>query len=551
MLEPYAKGRLDLVEGPLQQSAFLAVNGVWLGLSILSALLLCFRPRPRMALTALILMHCGAYLAHYGGLPRTYAVGVSSDRALGVGMALAVASGGSPFDHVQVEFGNLEPLWTFTVAALSGFSIDFVPFVYDRMALLVLALTALGFYKAWSAAEAGEDPIAAQWRGLFVAASVLGLSSIGLSEEAPMRAFWHANFVFKPNHALAFGLVGLLSRWSVTRRSWWSLGLIQGLLIWAFILDWAYLLPGLALGALLAADRVEGFRRAAQGTALGLALGFPYILHLLRDYSPVGPGEMPQIWRDQMGQRLSSPYWWTMDLGPLLVLFVVGLAAAHRKTEMESGGFAFLVTGPLVAVCYMVGVQFGFAPELDEGSAYWRMVAAAGAGYGLWSIAARRNSRRRYAIAYGFVLVCSFPAYFNPVIHDRYYARSSQPFPASVLAVADWIRANTDHESVLISSEGITLSGLTGRRFLMVRPDQTADRSARESAEADILTSLDEAAVRRAVTRYRVTHVIMDEGLRRRYGDAARGLGNRPWFEPALVNSFASILVMRSSRETH
>ena len=539
------KDRLGLVKGPSSESVFLSVHLAWFGLSILSALLLFLRPRPRLALAALVLMHGGAYLAYYGGLPRTYAVGVSSDRALGVGMALSVANGGSPFQHVQVEFGNLEPLWTFTVAALSGFSMDRVPFVYDHMTLLVLALTALGFYWAWSVAERSEDREGARWRGVFVAAAVLGLSSVGMSADSPSRSFWHGNFVFKPNHALAFGLVGLLSRWPAARRSWVTLGLIQGLLIWAFILDWAYVMPGLALAAWLGANRHEGMKRLVAGTALGLILGLPYLLHLLRDYSPVGPGEMPEIWREHMGQRLASPYWWSLDLGPLLLLFIVGIVAARSKPAPEREAFAFLLTGPLVALCYLMGVQFGFAPEIDEGSAYWRMVAAAGAGYGLWSVAAKGNSKRGFAIAYGFILACSFPAYFNPIRHDRYYVRSSEPFSPSVLAVADWIRANTDRESVLISSEGIALSGLTGRHFLMVRPDQTADRASREAAESDVLTSLDEATVRRAAGRYRITHVILDDGLRQRYGEKVRGLGNRAWFEPALVNSYARVLVLK------
>jgi len=546
-LKGEGEGKLRPVAEPPEQSAFFGVHAAWMGLSILSALLLYLRPRPRVALAALVLMHGGAYLAYYGGLPRTYAVGVSSDRALGVGMALAVASGGSPFDHVQIEFGNLEPMWTFTVAALSGFSVDLVPFVYDHMALLVLALTALGFYWGWSAAEPGEDPDAARWRGLFVAASVLGLSSVGMSADSPSRSFWHANFVFKPNHALAFGLVGLLSRWPLARRSWVGLGVIQGLLIWAFILDWAYVLPGLALAVLIGTDRKARIKPLVAGTALGGALGIPYVLHLLRDYSPVGPGDMPDIWRDHMGQRLASPYWWTLDLGPILLLFIVGLVASRATGAKDNAAFAFLLTGPLVAMCYLVGLQFDFAPEIDEGSAYWRMVAAAGAGYGLWFMTTRGDSRRRHALVYGLILACSFPAYFNPNRHDRYYARSTQPFAPQVLAVADWIRANTGRDSVLISSEGITLSGLTGRRFLMVRPDQTKDRAAREAAESDILTSLDEAVVRRAADRYGITHVILDDGLRKRYGEAIRGLGNRGWFEPALVNSFAGILVVKNA----
>ena len=536
------------MEGPLEQASFLAVHAVWFALSVLSAWALYLRPKARAGLLVLIVMHCLAFLGYYGSLPRTYAVGVSSDRALGVGMAMATALGGSPFNHVQVEFGNLEPFWTFTVAALSGFSIERVPWVYDHMALLVLMLTAVGFYWAWSAPAPDEDAGLAGWRGVLVAAGVLGLSSMAIAPNPPIHHFWQANFAFKPNHALAFGLVGLLSRFQPARRSWIQLGLTQGLLIWAFVLDWAYLLPGLFVAAMLGRDRVEGLKRTVLGTVLGLVLGLPYLFHLLRDYNPVGQGEMPQIWRDQMGQRLTSPYFWSLDLGPLLVLLVAGLVFAVRRRKVENHGLAFLLTGPLVASCYVAGLQFGFAPEPDEGFYYSRLVAGAGAGYALWCLAARTagDARKRSALAFGLILLVSYPGYFNPVRDDKYYEYSTTPLPPPVLATADWISKNTAKDSVLISSEGIMLSGLTGRRFLMVRPDQTADRAARERAERDILTSVDEATVRRAASRYHVTHVILDGRLRENYGDEVRGMGNRPWFEPAFANSFARILVLKT-----
>jgi hypothetical protein len=492
-------------------------------------------------------MHGLAFVGYYGSLPRTYAVGVSSDRALGVGMAIATAAGGSPFNHVQVEFGNLEPLWTFSVAALSGFRPDVVPWVYDRMALVVLSLTALGFYAAWSGKTNDESQDVARWRGALVAASVLGLSSFAMTQPPPIHHFWHGNFVFKPNHALAFGLVGLLSRYQPAQGSWIRLGLLQAVLIWVFILDWAYLLPGLFLAALFSEARNEGLKRVFLGTLLGVSLSIPYLSHLLRDYNPVGKGEMPQIWRDQMGERLNHPSLWSIDQGPLLILFLFGLYFAWQRRKEDGGALGFLLTGPLVAACYVAGLQFGFAPEPDEGFYYSRLVAAAGAGYAIWRVASstRIGPEKGSALAFGLVLAASFPAYFNPVADDRYFAKSSVPLDGPVLAAADWISQNTRPDSVLISSEGIMLSGLTGRRFLMVRPDQTADRDDRERAERDILTSLDEATVRRAVLRYKVTHVVLDGQLRENYGDESKGLGNRPWFEPAFVNSFARILIIR------
>ncbi len=535
------------MEGSPEHASFLGLHLTWFALCAVGGVLLYLRPRPKAALVFLVLMHAGSFLGYYSGLPRTYAVGVSSDRALGVGMALAVANGGSPFNHVQVAFGNLEPFWTFTVAALSGFSFAWVPFVYDHMAILVLTLTAIGFYRSWSAASPGEDRDRAAWRGVFVAAAVLGLSSATLSEKPPIHQFWQANFVFKPNHALAFGLVGLLSRWRLARSSWLALGLVQALLIWAFILDWAYLLPGLFFAALIDDDRKEALKRTALGTATGLILGLPYLLHLLRDYNPVGRGEMPEIWRDQMGERLTNPYWWSLDMGPLLILFIVGLALALRRPSPERAGLGFLLTGPLVALSYVVGLRIGFAPEPDEGYYYSRMVAAAAAGYAMWAAIDGRRSiaPKRFAAGFAILLACSFPAYFDPVRDDRYFAPSRSPIPAPAAAVASWISNNTETNAVLISSEGIMLSGLTGRRFLMVRPGQTADRAAREKMELEILTSLDEGTVRRAAARYGVTYVILDNELRERYGDEVRGLGNRPWFEPKFANSFARILRLR------
>lgn len=540
--------RLDPVDGALDPDSFRWLHAAWCFGAVLSAGFLYVRPKPRVALVTLVLMHSLAFLGYYAGLARPYAIGVSSDRSLGVGMALAVAQGGSPFNHVQVEFGNLEPLWTFTVAALSGFSSDLVPWVYDRTTILVLALTAAGFYRAWSKASPDEERDAARWRGVFVAASVLGLSSSALSAYAPILPFWPSNFVFKPNHALAFGLVGLLSRWRPSVDSWLRVGALMGLLFWVFILDWAYFLPGIFIAAFLGSDRLKGFNRSVLATSLSLALGLPYLRHLLRDYNPAGGGEMPQIWRDQMGDRLKDPYWWSLDLGLLLALFALGLFVAARRSPSESGTVGFLLSGPLVAAAYVLGLQIGFAPEPDEGFYYFRLVVAAGAGYALWFLAQRysKPSMRLYGPAFGLVVLCSFPASFNPIQADRYFRPSIEPLPDQVLATASWMRENTLITAVMISSEGIMLSGLTGRRFLMVRPEQTADRTTRERAERDILTSLDEATVRRAARRYGVTHVIIDGGLREKYGDPElKGLGNRPWFEPMFVNSFARIVAIR------
>ncbi|MBX7184379.1 MAG: hypothetical protein K1Y01_04460 [Vicinamibacteria bacterium] len=530
------------------EPSFFGLHAAWWTLSILSGLLLWSRPRPRVALAILVVMHAGAYLGYYGNLGRPYGVGVGSDRSLGLGMARAVADGGSPFDHVQIRFGNLEPFWTFSVAALSGFSSERVPFVYDHMALLALTLTALGFYAGWSRRRGEEDADEARWRGVLVAAAVLGLSSMNLGAAPPAPPFWQANFVFKPNHSIAFGLVGLLSGYRARSGKWWGMGLLLGLLLWAFILDWAYLLPGLFIGALMAPARWTELKRVVSATAASAAIGAVYVAHLLRDYNPAGPGDMPLIWRDPMGEKFENPFWWSLDLGPLLLLFLVGLLAAFRNRREDGAAFGFLLTAPLVAAGYLAGLRLGFAPEPDEGYFWVRMAAAAGAGYGVWTLLRwkARGSQAAVGLVFAAMLAFSFPGRFDPTTQDRYYARSLTPLDEDLLSTAAWLRENTSVHDVLMSSEGITLSGLTGRRFLMVRPVQTRDRAEREWTERQILTSMDERAVRQAAARYGVTHVVLDGTMALKYANEdLRGLGNRPWFAPAHVNSFARILILR------
>lgn len=529
---------------------FFGFHAAWWALSVLFGVLLVYKPRPQLALAILVAMHAGAFLFYYGGLGRPYGVGVGSDRSLGLGMARAVADGGSPFDHVQVEFSNLEPLWTFTVASLALFSSPRVPFVYDHMSLLALTLTALGFCAGWSRRRDGEDPAWAQWRGVLVAAAVLGLSSLSLSATSPTLPFWHSNFVFKPNHSIAFGLVGLLARGFTPSSRGWRAGLWLGLLMLAFILDWAYLIPGLIIGAMVSSDRIKELKRVLTAVAVSMAIGAAYLVHLLRDYNPIGTGEMPEIWRDPTGQRFTNPYWWTVDLGALLVLFAIGLKAAYGNRGREGATFGFLLTAPLVALAYLIGFQAGFAPEPDEGYFWVRMVVAAGAGYGIVEFLKHLKLRKPGSwaapgLAFGLVLAVSFPGQFNPLTQDRYYAKSLAPLDEPLLETAAWLRENTSVKDVLVSSEGITLSGLTGRRFLMVRPGQTKDRTEREWTERQILTSLDEQTVRKAAARYGITHVVLDSVMALKYPESeTRGLGNRPWFTPAHVNSFARILIL-------
>jgi len=90
------------------------------------------------------------------------------------------------------------------------------------------------------------------WERVLIVFAALSLSSLTMSPRPPTPPFWAGNFLLKPNHGAALGLVavaaGLLAR---SKPRPLALGLVLGATAWVFLLDWAYALPGLVVGALL------------------------------------------------------------------------------------------------------------------------------------------------------------------------------------------------------------------------------------------------------------------------------------------------------------
>src|SRR5688572_26984578 len=232
-------------------------------------------------LVVVVAVHLAAWAAYRAPLGRPYGLGEGSDRAFNLGMAAAVSLGHSPLEHTQVGHGSPEPFWNAVLGLASWGHPERVPVVFD--ALTPLALVALAA-AAWAGfgPRAGEDG----WRGVVMVFVLLSLTSLAVHARPPVAPFWVANFLYKPNHGLAYPLVVCALALAVRDRTTWRLAVVLGVLGWVFLLAWAY--TAAALIVIAALWRRQG--RALMGIFGALALSalvvLPYVAHLLRDYAP-------------------------------------------------------------------------------------------------------------------------------------------------------------------------------------------------------------------------------------------------------------------------
>src|SRR5699024_1586023 len=120
--------------------------------------------------------------------------------------------------------------------------------------------------------------------------------------------------MLKPHHAASYGLAAAAIGLAARGRTWPLAGVLA-LLAWVFLLSWAYLLPGLMVGALLLRQR--RIAPVAIAVAVSVAAAAPYVLHLAADYAPSqSHGAATHMWSDPQGLPLAVPTWSTIDLGP-------------------------------------------------------------------------------------------------------------------------------------------------------------------------------------------------------------------------------------------
>src|SRR5262245_4991218 len=184
------------------------------GLALLGVVLLWRRPRPGAALLLVMGLHLAAWAAYMAPLKRVYALDEHLDRAFQVGMAACTAAGASPFEHTQVGFGALEPLWNLIPGALSFGHPERAMAVYHWLPVFALAFAALGLHAGLRGSDSPEDA----WERVLIVFGALGLSSLTMSPRAPVPPFWTANFLLKPNHAIGWPLLALPVAWRARKR---------------------------------------------------------------------------------------------------------------------------------------------------------------------------------------------------------------------------------------------------------------------------------------------------------------------------------------------
>lgn len=535
----------------------LSLSAFRLGLAcavLLAFALLARRPRPRVALAVVLAMHVAAWLAYRMTLQRPYGLGEGSDRTFNLGMAAAVATGHSPFEHTQVRHGSPEPFWNLLVAVLAGMEPTRVAAVWDLLTPLVIVAVGMATF-LWIQGRHGSGPDA--WAGVVVAFAVLGLSSLAMNPRPPVPPFWVANFMYKPNHGFAYALVATAAGLAARGRAW-PLAITLSALAWVFLLGWTYALAGLMAATLLRPAAERRWRPLLIAAAISAVAAAPYVLHLARDYAPTrASASARHMWTDPNALVLAVPNWSTLDLGPLLTLGLGGLWLARRRaTPLDA---TVLGLGAAGIGLWLVSIPLalaGVAPEPDELHYFLRYVLSVAAGVGLAAVA-RFMSRARgldagraHVLALAGCLPLVFPVYNDPLTMDRYYPESSRPIAPKVLAAAEWIRDHTPKDAVFAGgrSASMWIPALTGRRVLLAEAGKLlpADLESRKEVERTLMTSGDAAYARAAALRYGVTHLAIDESVVHEYGaDGFSALAAAPWDRTGFANSAVRIVELR------
>jgi hypothetical protein len=520
---------------------YMRFRALYVGLGVLGVLLLWRRPRPRLALALVVALNLLAWVAYVAPLRRLYGLGEGRDRAFNLGMAACTAATGVPWDFVQVRQAAVEPFWNTLVAALALFDPARVLHAYQALAPLSILAVAFGLF----AGLRTRDDEADAWERVLIVTAMLGLSSWSMSLRPPVPLLWAGNFLLKPNHAAAWGVVGVvLGLWARGARARW-LGAALGLLAWVFLLEWPYVVLALLLATLMKPPTERDWGRIGAGVGISALVALPDVLNFAREHLPtVSAGNHAGVWQQpRLGPLLALPQWSVLDLAPLVMLGGAGaLAIRIRGRSRDRALLGLLAAAGVITVAYLVGAFVGIAPGPDEAHYFLRFALSLAAGAGLAAGSRLLEARgglgpgQGHLLALGICVPLSFPAWFDPPTMDRYYASNREPIPRDALDYGRWVRENTPPDAVFVAgrSAGTWIPALAGRRVLRSPDRIAADHAEREAAERTILTSRDPEAVSAAARRWGVTHVAVDGSLLLAYGPGLEAwLAGSPAFEAA------------------
>jgi hypothetical protein len=523
-------------------------------LLVASSMLVCRalfkRPSARRALSLVLLLNVVAWAAYVAPLARPYGLHTNRDRIFNLGNAAIVANGWSPLDQVQVGFTNLEPFWSTIGALMAGFRPENVLGTYGLLSPLVILAVGLGLYRGLRESASESD----RWERVFIVFAVLGLASSSLSGQNPLRPHWVAMFLFKPNHAFAWALMGLAI---ACRASWVRLGLVLSLLSWVYIVYWAFFLPSLLIGAILLPAAQRQLRNLVIGVSISVFAAIPYVLHLSRDFNPVASDKSAaHMWKDGLGSAIALPHWISLDLGILGVVAVLGALSIRSSLTPRTShllGFGAVAVG--LTLAYTIAASRAGLPAPDEQHYHYRFALALLAGRAL-AVAAGRIEKwagwqtgQGAAVILGLFIPLSFHAYWDPPGMDDYFRYDRIPITEKTRAYGDFVRTQTPPDAIFLAGQEASnwIPVLSGRRVLLagvsLRP---ADLPERKMVEREILFSRNPDRVRKAADRYGITHVAIDTAFLTDYGEERfQGISKAPEFELVFANSEVRILRIR------
>jgi hypothetical protein len=194
---------------------------------------------------------------------------------------------------------------------------------------------------------------------------------------------------------------------------------------------------------------------------------------------------------------------------------------------MDADRLGLLLAMALSSAALGVSTPLGFAPEPDEVHYFLRFAAALVAGAGLAGAGRWIESRegwtagRAQTLLIAALLPLTLPAYWDPPTMDGYFAADLAPIAGETRDLASWIRDNTRADAVFVAgwNSARWIPALSGRRVLLVgdrRPPR--DYELRKATERRLLLHVNSEGVRRAAARYGITHVALDDSLRKEYG---------------------------------
>jgi len=521
---------------------------LYIALAALLVTLMWRRPRAGLLVLGVLLLNILAWCAYTAPLPRLYSLLEERDRISYVGEAAVVAAGNSPWERAQVGEAAVEPLWTLLIASLALFRPEAVVSVFHWLPVMALVSVAAGLYLGLR--QTAPEDETERWETAFIVFAVLGLSSVAMTERSQIPPFWAGNFLLKPNHVAALGLVGVVVGMSGSGRRLWHQGMILGLLGWVFIMSWGFAAAGLIAGELLQRKAERRLAKTLGAVALSAVLVSPVLATIAIHYNPTSDTvAVLGIWKvDVMAQRLGYPDLLLGDLGPGLPLATLGIwILLSRGRRIDRLLLGLIASAAAIWAFVTASSYVGFAPEPDEVFYNLRFTLAVAMGVALAGAARwlEKTSRlvrgKGYLAVFGCCIPFTFPAYWDPPTMDRYFPYHLIEVPRHVAQYAEWIRSNTRPDAVFAATPAASfwIPALAGRRVLQlgnIRPP--VDHVTREEVMSLLMTSQDAAATRAAAGRYGVTHLAVDWDATRETSFADRRHVLRPVFVNARVRIF-------------